>query len=316
MDLRDFDAQHAALMRAWQQLHEATDRPESLGALRALYAALRPLAEYQQRRSGQAVDTTAPAVERALAEMMGDWTERGHARPGDAEVVSRLAQTGARVKTLMRYTTDEDQEFTRLISASLPVVWRAIEAGREELRRDRPVAFHGRRLKRAALCIAPLLLGWGIWLAWPVVHARFSPRGWRVSYYNGRDFEHLRAVRGAWLAQADYGSNRPAAFVRRNNWSARWDGILAVPTGATYTIHVQSDDGARLWIDGAVVVDNWDSRGWRSGGRGASTELAAGRHAVRIEHMDRKGAAALRVTWTGGPVPPYSIMGAPDVTKP
>jgi hypothetical protein len=55
-----------------------------------------------------------------------------------------------------------------------------------------------------------------------------------------------------------------------------------------------SDDGIRVWVDGRLVVDDWTQHGPTA--HDVDVDLAAGKHALRVEHFQIDGWAALRVT--------------------
>ena len=89
---------------------------------------------------------------------------------------------------------------------------------------------------------------------------------------------------------------------------------MHVPEDADYGFFVQSDDGVRVYIDDKLLVDYWSNHGWIPG-KHAQAKLAKGPHAVRIEHYNNSGPAALRVKWTGGGIPDNTVLGTPYVTK-
>src|SRR5262249_37239675 len=63
-----------------------------------------------------------------------------------------------------------------------------------------------------------------------------------------------------------------------------------VPSAGVYTFKVSSDDGAWLWIDGQLVVDN---SGLHSTGDVTGTaSLSAGAHVVGFKYFERSGSAA------------------------
>ncbi|MBA3847659.1 MAG: hypothetical protein H0X45_13585, partial [Planctomycetes bacterium] len=41
-----------------------------------------------------------------------------------------------------------------------------------------------------------------------------------------------------------------------DNFAVRWRGVLRVPVAGTWTLATDSDDGSRLVLDGAQVIDN------------------------------------------------------------
>jgi PA14 domain len=103
---------------------------------------------------------------------------------------------------------------------------------------------------------------------------------------------------------------RPSTAGMRQRWnsripqqfSVRWIGYLAVPRSGVHTLSLTSDDGARLLVDGRLVVDN-------SGQHVALTaskalRLDRGAHAVVIEYVQYGGEYQLEWSWTleGGSV--------------
>ena len=51
-----------------------------------------------------------------------------------------------------------------------------------------------------------------------------------------------------------------------------------------------ADDGIRVWIDGRLVLDEWHYQGPTP----YTVRIPAGRHALRIEHFEIDGYAALQ----------------------
>ncbi len=70
---------------------------------------------------------------------------------------------------------------------------------------------------------------------------------------------------------------------------------VALPAGR-YRLATVSDDGLRVWVDGRLVVDDWTQHGPTP--HDAVLDLAAGTHALRVEHFELDGWAALTVGLT------------------
>jgi hypothetical protein len=87
------------------------------------------------------------------------------------------------------------------------------------------------------------------------VTRQLSNKGFLVTYYAGAGFEKRRTSWTEMRAFRDYGTGRPSLVVRRDNRSAGWDGVMHVPDDGDYTFHAQSDDGLRLYVDGALLID-------------------------------------------------------------
>src|SRR6185295_7655713 len=60
-------------------------------------------------------------------------------------------------------------------------------------------------------------------------------------------------------AQVDFGwtLNSPAREIPYDWYSVRWAGKLKIPATGVRRLGVEGNDGYRLYIDGALVVDNW-----------------------------------------------------------
>jgi glucose/arabinose dehydrogenase len=91
----------------------------------------------------------------------------------------------------------------------------------------------------------------------------------------------------------DWADNRPGPGVNVDDFSARWTGQFAF-AGGNYTFSSTTDDGVRVYVDGSLVIDGWQDG---STTRTASTSLAAGMHAVKVEYYEHAGNAVAQVSW-------------------
>jgi hypothetical protein len=95
---------------------------------------------------------------------------------------------------------------------------------------------------------------------------------------------------------------RPAPGVPHNYFSAKWDSTQNLPVTADYTITATSDDGVRVWIDGALVIDGWGNHPPIT--YTAVRTLAAGAHAFHVEYYQLDYGAQISVSITQGGVAP------------
>jgi hypothetical protein len=98
----------------------------------------------------------------------------------------------------------------------------------------------------------------------------------------------------------DWGGGSPGAGIPNDNFSARFTRDEWFE-GGTYRFSYRSDDGLRLWINDALIIDDWRDRdaSWSV----VDHYVARGTHRVRVEYYERGGNAALQVGWertTGG----------------
>ena len=67
-------------------------------------------------------------------------------------------------------------------------------------------------------------------------------------------------------------------------------GSVNLPSG-DYTMRTISDDGIRVWVDGKLVIDNWDLHGSEID----FAPLTGGRHELRVQYFQIEGWAELRL---------------------
>jgi hypothetical protein len=55
----------------------------------------------------------------------------------------------------------------------------------------------------------------------------------------------------------DWGDGSPAENIGKDHFRVRWEGELQAQFTEPYALHVVSDDRARLWINGELIIDEW-----------------------------------------------------------
>jgi uncharacterized protein YgiM (DUF1202 family)/chitodextrinase len=115
---------------------------------------------------------------------------------------------------------------------------------------------------------------------------------WRGEYFPNRDLAGGPVlVRNDGAIDFNWGAGSPAAGLPADNFSVRWTRSWNFSEG-THRFHVFVDDGVRLYVDEALVIDSWQDGGWRevSGERW----LWSGNHSLRVEYYEYTGAALIR----------------------
>lgn len=92
---------------------------------------------------------------------------------------------------------------------------------------------------------------------------------------------------------------------RAQQYGLKFSGLLQVPKDATYTFFVTSDDGAKLWIDGQVVVDNDGIHAPQE--KNGKLNLKAGAHSITLSFFNQGAGAELQVRWAEEGKPRRSI---------
>jgi beta-glucosidase len=102
-------------------------------------------------------------------------------------------------------------------------------------------------------------------------------------------------------AQVDFGwtLNSPAQEIPFDWYSARWTGSITAPPAGVRRLGVEGNDGYRLWVDGALVIDNWRKQSY--GTRFANVAFRPGSmHDIRLEYFESTGNARVKLVWDAG----------------
>lgn len=83
----------------------------------------------------------------------------------------------------------------------------------------------------------------------------------------------------------------------KNNWGARFSGLLEVPETGNWTFYLTSDDGSELWLNGQSLVTNYGSHGMVE--RSQSGLYDAGKYDFKIEFFQGGGPHGLQLSWSG-----------------
>jgi outer membrane protein OmpA-like peptidoglycan-associated protein len=129
--------------------------------------------------------------------------------------------------------------------------------------------------------------------------------GLRVDFYNGINFDHKAHSRIE--QQVDYQWAHPvyAQGLEGLEFSARWRGRLRAPVDGDYKLVIKVDDGARLWLDGKLLIDEW----YKISGQSitinvkpvtytADVKLKRGRfYDLKIEYFNYLGPGVIKLYW-------------------
>jgi hypothetical protein len=90
-----------------------------------------------------------------------------------------------------------------------------------------------------------------------------------------------------------------------DQFSVRWTRAVRLADGL-YRFRVLVDDGMRLWVDGALVIDEWRDGSLREV-TAERTLAGAGPHVFWVEYYDNQFDARIEVGWEriGDPTYPY-----------
>ncbi|MCA9922194.1 MAG: SH3 domain-containing protein [Anaerolineales bacterium] len=121
---------------------------------------------------------------------------------------------------------------------------------------------------------------------------RAADSEWQAKYWNNKTLSGDPVlVRQEPNLNHDWGSGAPTG-VNVDNFSARWKRTINTSAG-TYRFTVTMDDGMRVWVDNALILDSWYDSQVHS--LTATTTLSAGDHQVKVEYYDAGGGAIAKL---------------------
>jgi glucose/arabinose dehydrogenase len=121
--------------------------------------------------------------------------------------------------------------------------------------------------------------------------------GLSATYYDNIDLTGPTVTRIDPTVDFNWGTGSPAPSIGANTFSARWTGQVQALVTGTHTFYTQSDNGARLWINGVLIVNNWTDRG-PTESSGTISLTAGQRYDVRMELYEKTGSALARLLWS------------------
>ena len=115
-------------------------------------------------------------------------------------------------------------------------------------------------------------------------------------YYNNMTLSGTVRLTRIEAVDFNWGS-RPGPGVNSNQFSVRWTGYIEAPATGTYTFQTVSDDGVRLWVNNAQLVNNWTNHSSTTDTAAPMNLIAGIRYPITMEFYDYTGSAVARLLW-------------------
>ncbi len=138
----------------------------------------------------------------------------------------------------------------------------------------------------------------------------YDQNGTQRAYFTGNTVSRIDST-----IDFDWSNSSPDPGIGADDFTSRWDGDVEVPSSGSYIFRTRSDDGVRLWIDGNLVIDQWNDHG-PTYHTSAPIVLQAGqRYTLRMEHYERGGQAVAQLAWdSGSGGASYSVIPASQLS--
>lgn len=144
--------------------------------------------------------------------------------------------------------------------------------------------------------------------------------GFVGQYFSGTQFDELVYVRTDDTLDFDWGRNGSPDNMPADNFSIRWSSKFVPPHGSgtrTYRFTISSDDGVKVYLDGNLVIDEWQGQSVTTFTH--ETALAAGEEtSVTVEYFEGAKNAIISLNvmdvFDGDPVDVAEAFRAPDLS--
>lgn len=134
---------------------------------------------------------------------------------------------------------------------------------------------------------------------------------WRGAYYPGYELRGDPDVRREADVDFDWGILPPTDSIQSDRFGARFDTCLVLEEDETVTFQLIADDGAKLYVDGEVILDIWDPPGEElPTSKGVDFEFEAGTYHIRVDYHDEDEEAQVHLLATFDPDTPPEPLPA------
>ncbi len=108
--------------------------------------------------------------------------------------------------------------------------------------------------------------------------------------------------------------------IGKDNFAIRWSGQVQVPADGEYTFYAKINDQGRLWVDGKLLIDQWD--GYQSKEFEGKIQLKAKQRVpIKLEYWESGHEAWVKLSWSGPDlakqvIPAENLYPTPDAAEP
>lgn len=121
---------------------------------------------------------------------------------------------------------------------------------------------------------------------------------WRGEYFANPNLSGAPSLvrdDGDGAININFGTGGPGSCgVGSDNFSVRWTRTVSL-AGGSWRFTATADDGVRLYVDGALVIDRWIDQGPTT--YTADVALSAGNHTIVLAYYERGGGAQAALSW-------------------
>lgn len=118
------------------------------------------------------------------------------------------------------------------------------------------------------------------------------------SYFHNASLTDAALTRVDATVDFDWAYGSPAAGIEPETFSARWTGQVQAKSTGTWQFFTSTDDGVRLWVNGQLLIDRWQTQP-ATEYVGTISLVAGQRYALKLEYFENNGRAFAKLRWAG-----------------
>jgi hypothetical protein len=117
------------------------------------------------------------------------------------------------------------------------------------------------------------------------------------NYFNNKKLTGTPVLTRVEAIDFDWGLGSPALNINIDQFSARWTGRVYAPLTGAYRFETRSDDGIRVWVNGAQLINNWTGHK-PTINTSVVVYLEAGQsYPIKVEYFESAKGAVLSLRW-------------------
>ena len=105
-------------------------------------------------------------------------------------------------------------------------------------------------------------------------------------------------VRTDAVVNFNWSTNGPDPSIGQTNFTASWTGSVQAQYNETYTFTTIADDGVRLWVNGQLLVDDWNTHSTLTTNSGSITLNAQQLYNIQLDYFQNTGNAVAQLLWS------------------
>ena len=141
---------------------------------------------------------------------------------------------------------------------------------------------------------------------WRVAPEVTTTKGLAQTIHNNRDRTGTVVSRNVNTIDWDWGEGSPHELIHPDTYFIRFRGKVQPEFTETYTFFTQADDGVRLFVNGQLLIDQWNDSGGEE--LSGSIDLEGGRkYDLRFDYFENTGAAKAILMWESASTPKQVI---------